>query len=77
MDASRQIKNPFDAVGLAPVVIEVKRFGSDGTWHARSDFTNGEWIPMPLFGPATFEDCRALLLKQPANRAYSIFEVKQ
>jgi hypothetical protein len=56
--------------------IEVKRFPvRGGTWHARADWTNSEWAPMPLFGPATFEDCKALLLKQAANREYSIVEV--
>lgn len=56
--------------------IEVKRFDvHGGTWHARADWTEGAWIPMPLFGPSTFEDCKALLLKQSANSGYSIVEV--
>jgi hypothetical protein len=70
------MQNPFEAVEFAPRVIEVKRFPvAGGTWHARSDFSNNQWVPMPLFGPATFENCKSLLLKQPANRGYSIVEV--
>jgi len=65
------------ALGFGPQpTIEVKRFPvCGGTWHARADWTNSEWAPMPLFGPATFEDCKALLLKRAANRGYSIVEV--
>jgi hypothetical protein len=68
--------NPFASVEFAPRVIEVKRFGSDGTWHARADWTGSEWIPMPLFGPATFDEARNLLMLQEANRGYSVVEVK-
>ena len=56
------------------MTIELKRIGSDGTWHAKADFTKHEWIPTPYFGPATFEKVSAALLS--LNPGYEVQEAR-
>ena len=41
--------------------IRVKRAGQDGTWHAFIPEL-AEWLPTPLFGPATFDEVAAVLM---------------
>ena len=56
------------------MTIELKRIGADGTWHAKADFSEGEWIPTPYFGSAGFEKVSATLAK--LNPGYQIQEAR-
>jgi hypothetical protein len=55
------------------MTVELKRIGAGGTWHARADFTELEWIPTPYFGPASFEKVSGSLSK--LNPGYQVLEV--
>lgn len=45
-----------------------------GSWMARGDFTNGEWIPTPFFGTTSFAHVAGVL--KNLNPGYDIVEVK-